>query len=217
MMIEISRQFNLYDPQIIRWIISECSYILYGSGTDKDKCLILFKKLIEDYGINIHFDGEYLLQTACDIAYIPLVRYFLEQGADVTKISLYWLVRYRHLDIIELLFEYGFNLLDQADTILFAAIDNGNPKLVDFLIKNGAILKPRLLTEAVHHNNIACVRLLIEHGIDIRHNSDEAIKDAIFHRYHDIVDLLLEHGAKIDFINSINSDNPEIEQYMVYD
>lgn len=110
-------------------------------------------------------------------------------------------------DCIELLLEHGaaLNSVDpDKESALFYAINAGKEDALRLLLQRGANTVTKneqhcfsALRKAVTDKNIACVRIMLEHGVSPAPGSPDA--DTICYASHpEIIRLLLQHGANVN-------------------
>ncbi|MFA6292534.1 MAG: ankyrin repeat domain-containing protein [Victivallales bacterium] len=155
-----------------------------------------------------------------------LVKYFIEQKADINSIhafgetALFRPVIDDNMDMIELLIKNGadVNIPDRnGATPLTVAICNKNDKVVKYLIKSCtdfSTCKPisytplMFLIESKSPNSYEIAKLLIEKKIDLNsHKQDDgytALMVAVSYKNAELVRLLLENGAMTDIKNKFN-------------
>ncbi|KAJ8124017.1 hypothetical protein ONZ43_g160 [Nemania bipapillata] len=81
--------------------------------------------------------------------------------------------------------------------VIEAAIRNGNPRIIEPLLRFHGNHDPDLLREATRQGKHKAVELLIQAGIDVKANEGKspAICSAIYNGYRECTRLLLENGA----------------------
>lgn len=167
---------------------------------------------------------EFPLDIAIKNGYLDIVKMFLVEGIDVNlsrngkESFLYSAVKFRRLDIIEILCSYGANIDDRCSfgveegfTPLMLASKLGDQAIVFFLKNNGADInaesanKTTALYHAVEENHVDMVKLLLEWGA----NTAVINKSAIEHKFtplhvackngsQEIVKLLLENKVEVN-------------------
>ncbi len=122
------------------------------------------------------------LGLACYFGHENLIVKFLEKGADINYNNgdtISWIVREGRADIIKNLVEkHGVDVTAVGSNILIGAVAGYNPK------------------NAKKHTKT--VKYLIDLGVDIHTNHNEALTIAIDTGSSDVVQLLLEAGADMD-------------------
>ena len=152
------------------------------------------------------------------IEYCPdAAKCLLEKGADVNEGSnnvtpLNAAASKRRIDIARLLLDRGANVNANADTgftALNSAVNAKDMAMVRLLLEHGAVAdgKPpkgddtslgfRPLSSAVLSGNVDMLKLLLAHHIGGASKND-ALREAIARKRHDMVQLLLAQGASAD-------------------
>ena len=144
----------------------------------------LYPLLLEAYGdVNtpLSEDGERgeLLKLAIWNENTPLVRFLLQQGAEMSDRAVFAFSTEENLDA---LLEAGLDINRRAadgDTLLIRAARSGNAKETDMLLKNGANVNVRdeygdtPLHSVVWSGDVDTVRLLLKAGADTEARNDE--------------------------------------------
>jgi ankyrin repeat protein len=96
--------------------------------------------------------------------------------------------------------EHGANLHAQGDDAVFWPFIQGYKELVALYKERGVRLsKNDELIYACRWGDIALVRKLLEAGeVNVHHRDEQAFILAVRHGHHDIVSLLISHGANLD-------------------
>ena len=150
-------------------------------------------------GSNIDSLGEYAstpLHYACREGHIEIVKFLIENGADVNIKN--------HYSTIYPLFDAITGTNNQKNNFL----------IIQLLIDNRADVKKTdsfgntLLYHAIEQENITLIELLIQLGCDInhvsRHDKDSVLHYAYFQKNREIISLLIENGANIEHLNIYN-------------
>jgi len=102
--------------------------------------------------------------------------------------------------------------LTEAERFLLAAAREGEPELVEGLVKAGAPVEARdgrgftPLILATYHGHLSTSRVLLAHGADpcaVDRRGNSALMGAAFKGHSEIVQLLLEHPCAVDQANSL--------------
>ena len=129
-----------------------------------------------------------------------LVKLALEKGADIhvnNNEPLKVAVKNGHFNIIKFLVENGANV---QDDVLGSAIWGGNLDIVKYLVNHGADVHERndlTLAWASSSGNLNIVKYLLDHGVDIHANDDMAISWASSQGHLNVVKYLVSRGANI--------------------
>lgn len=91
---------------------------------------------------------------------------------------------------IKELMKDGYDIHYNNEEPLLLAILNGRLPVVKFLIENNANINETLLVTAVLFNYFDIVKHLVEQGVDIHMNDDEALKVACRKNYKNIIDYI---------------------------
>jgi len=160
-------------------------------------------QLLLEHGANVKYNapafGRTLLIQAVQWGPVEAVRLLLQHGADVDgkdnhgKTALVWALSKKDVGAIQLLLEYGANV-DHYES------DYGRrstPLLTDE-VQSGLV---EALSWASYNGNLEMVRALLEWGVDV-HVRDgfnrTPFQIALQFGRQDIVQLLLEHGARVE-------------------
>lgn len=138
------------------------------------------------YCLNNGVDIDYLLGYSVHSRNIDLVKYFLQNGANMSRVyveDIYELMEYyskpNGLKIISLLVEYGFPILSRIKYYAMKAVINDRPDILEYFTTI---------------------------GLDLRDNDDELLMYAIIYSRKDLIEYLLENGADINARNNIALD-----------
>ena len=129
-----------------------------------------------------------------------LVKLSLEKGADIhvnNNEPLKVAGKNGHFNIIKFLVENGANV---QDDVLGSAIWRGNLDIVKYLVNHGADVHERndlTLAWASSSGNLNIVKYLLDHGVDIHANDDMAISWASSQGHLNVVKYLVSRGANI--------------------
>ncbi|KAF4537795.1 Ankyrin repeat protein [Lasiodiplodia theobromae] len=169
--------------------------------------------------INVNaFDssGVTALMLAAELEELPVVRWLLNNGADVNMLddqnrsAIYYAVSAGSTTAVEELLKFGPNLAclhtSVKQPILATAIRN--PQILEILLRTGVDLDLAdadgctAINEASTQGVTDAVKLLIEKGADINHTDNQGwspICDAVGYVHNPaMVRLLADHGAKLD-------------------
>ncbi len=185
-------------------------------------------------------EGNIPLSIASRNNNILLVKYLVEQGADVNQkdaygeTSLFAAVRKSSENIVTYLIEQGADVNQKnacGETSLFAAVRRGNENIVKYLVEHGADVNEGIygntpLFAAVRKSNENIVKYLVDHGADVNHKNacgETSLFAAARTGNENIVKYLTEHGANINERDrwdktplhiAIDNKNEEIVKYL---
>lgn len=138
---------------------------------------------------------------------LPMMQALVEAGADVNKISQHFTplgmaAVVRRADLVEFLLRNGADVNLMADrTPLMLAAESGDEKIVWMLLNGGA--NPNqdkngytALKEAIFRDNLPLVQLLVRHGADV--NFAGTWQQAFGRGYPPVMDTLVAHGMHAD-------------------
>ncbi|KAJ3043436.1 hypothetical protein HDV00_005134 [Rhizophlyctis rosea] len=142
-------------------------------------------------------DGDLLLYKAVKGGHLDIVELLLKMGARVCGKAMEEAVHQSHIDILDVLVQYGGVGVDDNIALREAAqqIDIDG---IRFLLQAGADVHAcdeEALFSAVSLNNVPAVQLLLKHGADVRARNDEALHLAALGGQRGMVEILLKAGA----------------------
>ncbi len=140
-------------------------------------------KLGNDINIGSPFYGVTALMTASDNGHIEVVKFLIENGADINA------------------------KMDYVETALMYASTAGHLEVVKYLIKNGADMNVRTdffesaLIKAIMYGHLDVVKHLVESGVNINHDKDKwggqsILSIATNSENTEIIEYLKSKGAK---------------------
>lgn len=178
------------------------------------------KKLL-NHGANNNNSGYFLahmIQTGIEnLEFAEIAKIMIQKGADLKIADVYSAIMYAEFrndpSILSLILEKGFDLnRDEKDFPLpiVEAARRWNPDTIKLLVKSGANLnqierrtvEETALIVAIYSGHLDRVKLLVELGADVNQkiNCEGAaispLRYALINRYPDIVQYLLQRGAK---------------------
>jgi len=84
----------------------------------------------------LHAENDYVLRWASDNGHLEVVKFLIEQGADIhadDDASLRWASYYGHLPVVQYLVEQGADIHADDDGALSCASYNGHLLVVEYL------------------------------------------------------------------------------------
>lgn len=163
----------------------------YGSPT------IVKMLLDEGASVNVSLDGL----TALHISMLDVEDYPYKEVSPIEDPRL-------RAEVVELLIDHGANvnvsarIKKEGITPLHCAAERGNTMAMRHLIKAGANIDAldeddeTPLYKATRKEHVSAVKLLLDSGANVNAGQKELLTEAAEHRNWEIVDLLLEAGAK---------------------
>ena len=148
-----------------------------------------------------------LLEYAADEGELSLVKYAIENGADIhynVDGALSYASRYGHLDIVKWLVENGADVCAEANLPVGWASQEGHIDIVKYLVEKGADIHDNegySLREAATQGHLSIVKYLVGHGANINTDEEAALKGASREGHLSVVKYLVEHGADIHVTN----------------
>ena len=169
-------------------------------------------------------NGIFPIHTASNKGQLKCVEVLLSHRVNVDVLSkknitpLYYAVSADQLEIARLLIQRGANVNHRSKngmTYLYIACSHGNMKMVELLMEHGAIINipgrnpsNSPLHVAATNGYHKVISFLIQHGahLECKNEKFSALYTAIHHERLEAVDVLLDAGAKVDFVV------PEVKQ-----
>ena len=172
-------------------------------------------------GVEFESFKSRMLDKAAQKGYLDIVKYLVEQGANIHASDALCGSSYNgHFDIVKYLVEQGANIHASDDGALRWASESGCLDIVKYLVEQGANIHAGYdyaLRFASENGHLDIVKYLVEHGADIHAGNDYALQGASVHGYLDTVRYLVEHGADIHACNDYAiryAETPEIKEYL---
>jgi len=178
---------------------------------------------------------ETALQAAANSGKKSFVQLFLEKDADVNAVggrfgtALCAALTSGHGDIARLLLEHQAdieeqvsakltkatesNSMEEYSSAIAAAAGSEKPELIQLLLDHGVKINAdgeacaSALWNAAVCSDTAMLKFLIANGADIKRHGGNAIRGAVERHHPEHLDLLLRHGADVNFVNSNYSSN----------
>lgn len=163
-------------------------------------------------------NGFFPIHTASSKGQLKCVEVLLSHRVNVDVLNkknltpLFYAVSADQLEIARLLIQRGANVNHRSKnnmTYLYIACSHGNIKMVELLIEHGAIINipnrnvsnsPMHVAATNGYHKV--ISLLIQHGahLECKDEKFSALYSAIHHERLEAVDVLLDAGAKVDFV-----------------
>lgn len=154
------------------------------------------------------YNGSPLI-TAAEGGYDDIIKYLINNGANINSNFLNWICGYGSLNIVKFVIEKKIDItLDDNYNIRIAA-NSGRFDIVEQLIKAGAGIHSKndeILSHASRHGNMKMIKYLLDNGADINRiggGINKPLTDAIKGGKKEIVKYLIQMGA------NVNADNGE--------
>ena len=172
----------------------------YSPEDKSPELLYLTRKLLPNYYI---YTKENVLYSASRHGHLPLVKYLVENGADINSedgLALLEAAEYGHLPVVKYLVENGVYINAEDGDALSLAAEKGNLPIVKYLVENGGDIHAQnnqALRLAAEKRHLEIVKYLVENGANIHAENDQALILASKKGYLEIVQYLVENGANV--------------------
>ena len=150
-------------------------------------------------------DKEDGLYWACSCGNLPLVKYFVEIGADPCPSANYYndypfgaAFENNHLEVVKFLVEKGAKVRVYQDLPFRTAVNRGYFDLVKFLVEKGSdvnIDDNYAICTASSIGHLDIVKFLFENGADVTARDNYSVRNASLNGWYEIVHYLVENGA----------------------
>jgi ankyrin repeat protein len=162
-------------------------------------------QLLLDHGANVHAQNGFSLAFASKHGYLNIVKLLLERGASIFSIyhnSLSYAVNAGHVEVSRTLLEYGANINTIGEVELEYIAVYGTSKMLRFLLDYGLNVRTMdcncaIRRSLVNTDGYLFVKLLIDAGASIQELSESTFCRIVEYNKIDILDLLLQHSAKV--------------------
>ncbi len=151
------------------------------------------------------YKGNYLLTESVRLGHLPLVKFAVEQGADIQtddNLSLRRASENGDLEMVRYLVEHGAHINAGRNSGSYSALEmastKGDLEIVKYLVEQGAYIQNMSLIWASRNGNSEVVKYLVEHGANIHTGDNAAIRMADMFGHKEVVKYLIEHGADIN-------------------
>lgn len=178
------------------------SFLKLFVENEGNKCIALEWALYGDNNANIY----YLLSLNFDFLNCKETEYF--------KINLFtWAVKNAEIDLVLLLIDEGFDeemgSYDYVEDVIYYAFVTGNEDLIDIIVNtfNDGMLRHMLnniLNRAFDRRDFKTMKLLIKYGTNVNYDNGRKLIFAILNNDEEMVDFLLDNGAKIENVTPKN-------------
>ena len=153
-------------------------------------------------GVNVNVankNDETPFVKAIEGGHLELADYLIENGVDIKRYGGYALskaVEKGNLQSVQYLINKGVDI--RYGEYLITATQKGNLEMVKFLVENGANNDEKPLILASQKGNIEIVKCLMQSLVNKKYFSS-ALIEATTNGHFDIVKLLAENGADVDY------------------
>lgn len=183
---KLKTAYGLGGLDAIKDILSNCSEddnVWVAEWACKDNHLDIIKHLVEN-GFEIHGDANSAISEASSYGQLEIVKYLIDNGADVTC-SLECASSYGQSNIVEFLLDNYKSRIDRYDKSLRTATRSNHLEVIKLLLNNGGDAVA-CLRYATTDGYIEIVKYIEGLGIDVA-NDSLAVKYASNYGYFDIV------------------------------
>lgn len=111
----------------IAFLLCSCRY---------DSLLFFIKRLVS-FGTDIHYDEDTPLFQACRFGQLEVVKFLVRKGCKINShgnLMLHTAIINNHLGMVKYLVENGANIFDES---LQVSMKNNNPRITEYLINKG--------------------------------------------------------------------------------
>jgi len=116
--------------------------------------LIFTKYLVEERGMDIHSDNDYVFNTSCSRRYKDITKYVISLTNGYRYVNKA-LIEYAHsgdIDFVKDMIEMGGDVASNNNEAIIWAAGFGHIEMVKYLLKNGAILNKHRAIELARQN-----------------------------------------------------------------
>lgn len=152
-------------------------------------CLMTYNKnikkkiiiLLSSESININYpidDDLYLVHIIKKNLNYKLVKLFLKNGAIISYISIKYVIIEGHYDVLQLMINYGADILSFEENFLRFSVDNNDHNTMKILLQNGCDIncdESFLLFRAARINDLKMFKFLLEYKIDVHARQDSIL------------------------------------------
>ncbi|ANB50296.1 putative ankyrin repeat protein [Powai lake megavirus] len=169
----------------------ECIKVLadtYSSNNQID----CFRQLL-NIGLDIHVDNDYPLVLATSRGNLPLIKFFVDNGADIAT---------------------------RDNICIKISIDSIDPNIFTYLLQSGSDIhcdRNYPLHRAVYLQKTAMVKKLLESGADISYLEMKDLVRIVQNKNYDLIKLLIDYGVDFSIINFNKEINPDDKYIKIYD
>lgn len=157
-------------------------------------------KFLLNKGVNLQADNK-PLEAASIFGYSEIVKYLVENGANVTDNALIWASRSGNLELVKYLVDHGANIHANNENSLLTAVVSGYLDIVKYLVERGAnfhLNNDNMLILASHYGRLEIVKYLVDKGANINAENEKngnALQQASSQGHLEIVKYLINRGA----------------------
>ena len=194
--------------EYVKWVIDNKQQMAGLESAISAGNLVLVKLFIDRNNQRMVNNG---LDYAVMYDELPIVKYFVELGANVNRPGYYSIlseaVKTKNIDMVRYLVDSGANIHHSDDLALMTAALVGDLEIVRFLVDSGSQMLDDALIKATMHGRTKIVEYLIEKGADVNYDDGEPLFHAVVSGNLDTVKVLINNGV----IRDANDLNQAIE------
>lgn len=193
-----------------------CCSSIYGQGTSASIDHLPFR-LMTEYGIDPHFNNEYLLSLAIQNNSSDLIKYLIEDGANLPKCidchMRYNTLPYNHmsLDLFKYLINAGLKI--DMEQLLQDAIIVGRYDLFDFIMEFSPKISDECFYGSIQIGRSQCVRKMIPY-VDLDKVGLNSMMNALEIKNYELTKLFLENGVAIPTIENKANQKTQLVQLL---
>lgn len=154
--------------------------------------------LLHRYGGDLNCANGTVLYNAAQYGHLEMVMYLLNEGCSILNMGrppLEAAVLGGHLPIVKFLFEAGADIRANNDQAMRGACFYGQIEIVRYLHEHGAPITQDLLIIPRWGSKYEVMEYLLAQGLDIQHNDNALLVQAVQGRSPTTVKFLVDHGA----------------------
>jgi ankyrin repeat protein len=161
-----------------------------------------YKLCLEHYGIKWNEHNPKALRVASFHGNSNIVKYLIEEGADVNSDdsrALQNAAGNDHVEVIRVLISSGADIHAGDDKALRMAANLRQYNAVRILLEHGANVhayNSKAFRLAAWNGDVEAVKLLLSYGADVHAENEVALQNAVMNENKELVEVLLEAGAQ---------------------